>query len=91
MKTWSQKTVFTQFSILIASMIHHIVTVEGWLFLDLEILSRRIVLVTPSPNNVLSPLYPRSLHMLAVTSAANRLIGEVVQLRRRPLLGPSHG
>ena len=27
----------------------------------------------------------------AVTSAANRLIGEVVQSRRRPLLGPSPG
>ena len=26
-----------------------------------------------------------------VTSAANRLIGEVVQSRRRPLLGPSPG
>ena len=25
------------------------------------------------------------------TSAANRLIGEVAQLRRRPLLGPSPG
>ena len=26
-----------------------------------------------------------------ITSAANRLIGEVVQSRRRPLLGPSPG
>ena len=26
-----------------------------------------------------------------LTSAANRLIGEVVQSRRRPLLGPSPG
>ena len=26
-----------------------------------------------------------------INSVANRLIGEVVQSRRRPLLGPSHG
>ena len=30
-------------------------------------------------------------HEEAVTSAANRLIGEVVQSQRRPLLGPSPG
>ena len=29
--------------------------------------------------------------MIIVISAANRLIGEVVQSRRRPLLGPSPG
>ena len=29
--------------------------------------------------------------VLLITSAANRLIGEVVQSRRRPLLGPSPG
>ena len=28
---------------------------------------------------------------LVIISAANRLIGEVVQSRRRPLLGPSPG
>ena len=31
------------------------------------------------------------MEMCVVTSAANRLIGEVVQSRRRPLLGPSPG
>ena len=30
-------------------------------------------------------------YVLVIYSAANRLIGEVVQLRRRPLLGPSRG
>ena len=30
-------------------------------------------------------------HISVDTSAANRLIGEVVQSRRRPLLGPSPG
>ena len=30
-------------------------------------------------------------HTLVDTSAANRLISEVVQSRRRPLLGPSPG
>ena len=38
---------------------------------------------------------PRQLYIPrragAETSAANRLIGEVVQSRRRPLLGPSPG
>ena len=32
-----------------------------------------------------------NLNNQIVTSAANRLIGEVVQSRRRPLLGPSPG
>ena len=36
------------------------------------------MLLPPPPSTVL-------------TSAANRLIGEVVQSRRRPLLGPSPG
>ena len=31
------------------------------------------------------------LHTPLITSAANRLIGEVVQSWRRPLLGPSPG
>ena len=31
------------------------------------------------------------LNQPVINSAANRLIGEVVQLRRRPLLGPSPG
>ena len=30
-------------------------------------------------------------HGTLVSSAANRLLGEVVQSRRRPLLGPSPG
>ena len=33
----------------------------------------------------------KPLLFLLATSAANRLIGEVVQSRRRPLLGPSPG
>ena len=35
--------------------------------------------------------WPRCLQGEMGTSAANQLIGEVVQLRRRPLLGPSPG
>ena len=33
----------------------------------------------------------QALPNTAISSAANRLIGEVVQSRRRPLLGPSPG
>ena len=35
--------------------------------------------------------YPASTQMSITNSAANRSIGEVVQSRRRPLLGPSLG
>ena len=45
-------------------------------------------LVSAGAMKVLSPLYIRRGKL---TSAANRLIGEVVQSRRRPLLGPSPG
>ena len=34
---------------------------------------------------------PGHIEIFVRTSAANRLIGEVVQSRRRPLLGPSPG
>ena len=41
---------------------------------------------------VMTAVYLRpALSSSVVTSAANRLIGEVVQSRRRPLLGPSPG
>ena len=33
----------------------------------------------------------QTTHTMSFNSAANRLIGEVVQSRRRPLLGPSPG
>ena len=35
--------------------------------------------------------WPRPEWCMVLVSAANRLIGEVVQSRRRPLLGPSPG
>ena len=49
-----------------------------WLRLEMERLRLGIDLLTNMTNTVL-------------TSAAHRLIGEVVQSRRRPLLGPSPG
>ena len=42
----------------------------------------------PGPQPVLWTLVAT---VYILTSAANRLIGEVVQSRRRPLLGPSPG
>ena len=39
----------------------------------------------------LSPRHRTAASGTLLTSAANRLIGEVVQSRRRPLLGPSPG
>ena len=48
------------------------------------------VLFSPSAARVAVPLTPSSARTTR-TSAANRLISEVVQSRRRPLLGPSPG
>ena len=41
--------------------------------------------------SLLNQVSPPEVTITITTSAANRLIGEVVQSRRRPLLGPSPG
>ena len=47
---------------------------------------------TPGPSHRLQLLQVTAAAARTLaTSAANRLIGEVVQSRRRPLLGPSPG
>ena len=44
------------------------------------------------PVTVVMPIVAPIMKVTSIsTSAANRLIGEVVQSRRRPLLGPSPG
>ena len=45
----------------------------------------------PPARSISSPAPPAVPTAAPRTSAANRLIGEVVQSRRRPLLGPSPG
>ena len=41
--------------------------------------------------SLLNQVSPPEVTITITTSAANRLIGEVVQSQRRPLLGPSPG
>ena len=59
----------------------------------IEVLGRgleRLVTLCPWLNSFKATFF-NSLVVSKASSAANRLIGEVVQSRRRPLLGPSPG
>ena len=46
---------------------------------------------TPQPQHCFSHTTTIEPHSAVSTSAVNRIIAEVVQSRRRPLLGPSPG
>ena len=52
---------------------------------------REILKLNPGPGISVTSGIPAASAATLGTSAANRLIGEVVQSRRRPLLGPSPG
>ena len=69
-------------------------TIPGKLFGSMCAVSGVLVLALPIPIVVdnFADYYKEQKQVWAVCiSAANRLIGEVVQSRRRPLLGPSPG
>ena len=51
----------------------------------------RNILGTKTLADILAERETIARDMQVLSSAANRLIGEVVQSRRRPLLGPSPG